>query len=196
MGLGRSHSVFVARMPVKRKTGYYLTNIIPIYFIIVVYGWLAFGNLSEEDNQDQLNFLASLLLTMVSFKFTYRETLPQSPLFDADGLVRLCFCRHARAAGGHPRLGEALDAFAEAPRELYGLVMLVCLWFLIRGGIIIYAYWFFSYLTELGPSELKEYINRFRKSDQGIENQNDQNYRTHIGGRSESLLVVSCPNRT
>ena len=40
----------------KRKTGYYLTNIIPIYFIIVVYGWLAFGNLSEEDNQDQLNF--------------------------------------------------------------------------------------------------------------------------------------------
>ena len=28
-------SVFVARMPVKRKTGYYLTNIIPIYFIIV-----------------------------------------------------------------------------------------------------------------------------------------------------------------
>ena len=30
-----------------------------------------------QDNQDQLNFLASLLLTMVSFKFTYRETLPK-----------------------------------------------------------------------------------------------------------------------
>ena len=63
-------SVFVARMPVKRKTGYYLSNIVPIYFIIVAFGWLAFGNALDVGNS--LNFLASLLLTMVSFKFTYR----------------------------------------------------------------------------------------------------------------------------
>ena len=45
--------------------------------------------------------------------------------------------------------------------------------------------WFFSYLTELGPSELKEYINRFRKSDQGIESRARGHYRGHLGdGRS------------
>ena len=65
------------------------------------------------------------------------------------------------------------------------------MWFFIYGGIIIYAYWFFSYLTELGPTELKEYFNRFRKSDQGIENQNDHNYRTHIGGRKPSVPSIS-----
>ena len=39
----------------------------------------------------------------------------EGPLLDLDGLVRLCERRHARVAGGHSRLGEALDAFAEAP---------------------------------------------------------------------------------
>ena len=48
----------------------------PIYFIIVAFGWLAFGNAPDVGNS--LNFLASLLLTMVSFKFTYRDSLPKA----------------------------------------------------------------------------------------------------------------------
>ena len=44
---------------------------------------------------------------------------------------------------------------------MYGLVLLVGLWFFIHGGIILYAYRFFSYLTELGPTELRDYIDTF-----------------------------------
>ena len=71
--------------------------------------------------------------------------------------------------------------------SLYGLVLLVCLWFFIHGGIIIYAYWFFSYLTELGPAELRQYIDRFRKSDYAVETHMIHNYHNHVGGHKQSL---------
>ena len=72
----------------------------------MVYGWLAFGNLSEEDNQDQLNFLASLLLTMVSFKFTYRETLPKVHYLTLMDWYVYASVVMLGLAGGHSRLGE------------------------------------------------------------------------------------------
>ena len=188
-------SVFVARMPVKRKTGYYLTNIIPIYFIIVVYGWLAFGNLPEQDNQDQLNFLASLLLTMISFKFTYRETLPKVHYLTLmDWYVYASVVMLGLQGVIHVWAKHSTHS-QKRPRELYGLVLLVCLWFAIHGGIIIYAYWYFSYLTELGPKELQKYIDRFRKSDQAIESRARGNYRGHLGdGLSPHKQSLQIPN--
>ena len=124
---------------------------------------------------------------MVSFKFTYRETLPKVHYLTLmDWYVYASVVMLGLQGVIHVWAKHSTHS-QKRPRELYGLVLLVCLWFAIHGGIIIYAYWYFSFLTELGPTELKEYINRFRKSDQGIENQNDQNYRTHIGGRKQSV---------
>ena len=124
---------------------------------------------------------------MVSFKFTYRETLPKVHYLTLmDWYVYASVVMLGLQGVIHVWAKHSTHS-QKRPRELYGLVLLVGLWFLIHGGIIIYAYWFFSYLTELGPAELRQYIDRFRKSDHGIETQNDKNYLTHIGGHKQSL---------
>ena len=132
---------------------------------------------------------------MVSFKFTYRETLPKVHYLTLmDWYVYASVVMLGLQGVIHVWAKHSTHS-QKRPRELYGLVLLVCLWFLMHGGIILYAYWFFSYLTELGPSELKEYINRFRKSDQGIESRARGHYRGHLGDglspHKQSLQIPS-----
>ena len=128
---------------------------------------------------------------MVSFKFTYRETLPKVHYLTLmDWYVYASVVMLGLQGVIHVWAKHSTHS-QKRPRELYGLVLLVCLWFFIHGGIILYAYRFFSYLTELGPTELRDYIDTFRKCDHGIETQNENNYRTHIGGRKPAVPSIS-----
>ena len=132
---------------------------------------------------------------MVSFKFTYRETLPKVHYLTLmDWYVYASVVMLGLQGVIHVWAKHSTHS-QKRPRELYGLVLLVCLWFLIHGGIIIYAYWFFSYLTELGPKELKQYIDRFRKSDYAIESRARGYYRNHLGDglspHNQSLHIPS-----
>ena len=72
----KPRSVFVARMPVRRKAGYYLGNVVPTYFTIVVFGWMGYAN-DTADAANRLNYLAALLLSVIAFKFTWKEKLPR-----------------------------------------------------------------------------------------------------------------------
>ena len=69
-------SVFVVQMPVRRKPGYYLANVVPTYFAIVCFGWFGFGN-DTSDSANRLNYLAALLLAVIALKFTWKEKLPR-----------------------------------------------------------------------------------------------------------------------
>ena len=63
-------------MPVRRRVGYYLVNVVAVYFCIVAFGWLGFAN-ATDDTGNRFNFLAALLLTPVSFKYLFKERLPK-----------------------------------------------------------------------------------------------------------------------
>ena len=128
---------------------------------------------------------------MVSFKFTYRETLPKVHYLTLmDWYVYASVVMLGLQGVIHVWAKHSTHS-QKRPRELYGLVLLVCLWFFIHGGIIIYAYWFFSYLTELGPTELIQYLDRFRKWDHVIETHSGRNYKDHLGPHRQSLQLPS-----
>ena len=70
------HSMFIFNQPVSRKIGYYLSNVVPLYFIIVAFGLVAFGN-DTADLANRFNALIALLLTSTAFKYIYKESLPR-----------------------------------------------------------------------------------------------------------------------
>ncbi|GMH66139.1 hypothetical protein TrRE_jg9555 [Triparma retinervis] len=70
------HAMFVFNQPVSRKIGYYLSNVIPLYFLIVAFGLVAFGN-DVHDLANRFNALIALLLTSTAFKYIYKESLPR-----------------------------------------------------------------------------------------------------------------------
>ena len=69
---------FVAQVnqPVTRRVGYYVYNVVPIYFIIVGFGFFTFGN-EIDDWGNRLNAQIALLLTATAFKYSYKDVLPR-----------------------------------------------------------------------------------------------------------------------
>eukprot|EP00520_Triparma_pacifica_P010178 CAMPEP_0118631876 /NCGR_PEP_ID=MMETSP0785-20121206/139_1 /TAXON_ID=91992 /ORGANISM="Bolidomonas pacifica, Strain CCMP 1866" /LENGTH=436 /DNA_ID=CAMNT_0006522597 /DNA_START=1302 /DNA_END=2609 /DNA_ORIENTATION=+ len=75
-GNKQPHSMFIFNQPVSRKIGYYICNVVPLYFLIVSFGLVAFGN-DPSDLANRLNALIALLLTSTAFKYIYKESLPR-----------------------------------------------------------------------------------------------------------------------
>ena len=71
-GNKQPHSMFIFNQPVSRKIGYYLCNVVPLYFLIAAFGLVAFGN-DTVDLANRLNALIALLLTSTAFKYIYKE---------------------------------------------------------------------------------------------------------------------------
>jgi len=69
-------SLFTFNLPISRRDGYYLVNVVPLNCLIVLLGWTAFA--MEPDVIDQrLTVVFTMLLTSTAFKFVYADSLPR-----------------------------------------------------------------------------------------------------------------------
>ena len=165
----KPHSFFSFNQPVSRKMGYYLTNVVPLYFIIVAFGWNSFAN-DPTDNANRFNALVALLLTSTAFKYVYKETLPRVHYLtrlDYYMYIQLVFLlvqglMHALASLALELWGFTVQEVREM--EFWGLVTMAMLWVFGHLFLVNWAKGHRS-LLDLEAPELLDHLQDIERSD-------------------------------
>ena len=74
---GKSYWHLIWKVPVVRKTHYYMLNAFLPLFIIVASSWTVFTLPKKEKYAERLTILVSLLLTLIALKFSLTSMLPK-----------------------------------------------------------------------------------------------------------------------
>ena len=173
--LDAPRSLFVAQMPVRRRVGYYLVNVVAVYFCIVAFGWLGFAN-ATDDTGNRFNFLAALLLTSVSFKYLFKERLPKVEYLTAldvyvyavmlalgaQGLVHVW----ARAEYAAARDNGAAARAAVTRRERYALCAMAFGWVSLHAAIVVAARRFERDGSNWSSAQLRDLLDRQKANQQ------------------------------
>lgn len=115
--------------------GYYLANVVPLYFVIVAFGWLGFAN-DPTDNANRFNALIALLLTSTAFKYVYKETLPRVHYLtrlDYYMYLQLSFLLAQGVLHALASLSIEFDYYTVSEvrwKELWAIVIMASIWIL------------------------------------------------------------------
>ncbi|GMH80098.1 hypothetical protein TL16_g09732 [Triparma laevis f. inornata] len=172
-GAAKPHSFFSFNQPVSRKMGYYLANVVPLYFVIVAFGWLGFAN-APEDNANRFNALIALLLTSTAFKYVYKETLPRVHYLtrlDYYMYLQLSFLLAQGVLHALASLALEFDYLTVSDiryKELQALIIMATVWIL---GHFVLVNWAKGHrgLLDLEADELLHHLDELERQDQRAE---------------------------